>query len=72
MFEKTERPKRVGNKLIFKFNSTEEILAFQEAVGIGMFIYASRNKPEFKTLLKSIDSSDEGLRQLFMELQKNE
>ena len=70
MFEKVDRPKRVGNKLIFKFNSTEEMLTFQEVVGIGMFIYASRNKPEFKILLKSINSTDSELRKLFEELSK--
>lgn len=71
MFEKVEKPKRIGNKLIFKFNSTEEILAFQEVVGIGMFIYASRNKPEFKILLNSIDATDENLKRLFKELSES-
>ena len=49
MFEKLQS-KRKGNKLTFKFNSNEEILTFYEIIGIGMYIYALRNKPEFKIL----------------------
>lgn len=58
MFENVDKPKQIGNKLIFKFNTKEEILAFQEIVGIGLYIYASRNRPEFKILLNSINRKD--------------
>jgi hypothetical protein len=69
MFEKVDRPKRVGNKLIFKFNSTDEMLTFQEIVGLGMYIYASRNRPEFKILLNSINDVD--LKRVFKELSES-
>jgi threonyl-tRNA synthetase len=67
MFEKNEAPKRVGNKLIFKFNSEEEIMAFQEIIGIGMFIYAIRKKPEFKKILDYVNevAENQGFKKVF-------
>lgn len=69
MFEKVQRPKRKGSKLIFKFNSEEEITTFQEIVGIGMYIYASRHRPEFRILLDSINDAD--TKKVFEELSKS-
>ena len=57
MFEKTSAPIRKGNQLTFKFNSEAEILAFQEVVGIGFFMYSIRDKPEFKDILNLVDQA---------------